>query len=125
MKGFGRREKTNDFVRTVHALVEMCEYSAVPFFDVSNTANKLNGLFGSKTLRVDTDEKRILIQRLATVMSDRLSEADADDCSRLAWLYFHLHDEVRVRSLTKEGLKLAPDNEHLKRLAEKLKLSIF
>lgn len=115
-------EKTNDFVGAVHALVEMCEHSVVPFFIVSNTANKLNGLFRSNSLRLDTDEKRILIHRLAAVMSERLSEGDADDYSRLAWLSLHLHDEARARLLTEEGLKIDGENEHLKRLAEKLSL---
>ena len=115
-------EKTNDFVGAVHALVEMCEHSVVPFFVVSNTANRLNGLFRSSVLRLDTDEKRILIRRLAAVMSERLSEGDADDYSRLAWLNLHLHDEDRARVLTEEGLKLDGENEHLKRLAEKFSL---
>ena len=115
-------EKTNDFVGAVHALVEMCEHSVVPFFVVSNTANKLNGLFRSNALRLDTDEKRILIRRLAAVMSERLSEGDADDYSRLAWLSLHLRDEDRAKLLTEEGLKLDGENEHLKRLAEKFSL---
>jgi len=73
-------------------------------------------------LRLDTDEKRILLQRLATVMEDRVFEADADDYSRLAWLKLHLNDEGRARELTEEGLKLDGENSHLKRLAEKLSL---
>jgi NB-ARC domain len=115
-------EKTNDFVGAVHALVEMCEHSVVPFFVVSNTANKLNSLFKSKALRLDTDEKGILIRRLAAVMSERLPEADADDYSRLAHLYLHLHNEERAKHMTEEGLKLDGDNEHLTRLAEKFSL---
>ena len=100
----------------------MGEHSVVPFLMVSNTANKLNSLFWSKALRLDTDEKRIPIRRLANVMSERLSEADADDYSRLAWLNLHLHDEQRARYLTEEGLKFDGDNEHLNRLAEKFSL---
>ena len=115
-------EKTNDFVGAVHALVEMCQRSVVPFFVVSNTANKLNVLFRNNALRLDTDEKRILIQRLATVMAGRLSEGDGDDYSRLAWLNLHLHDEFQAKRLTEEGLKLDGENEHLKRLAEKFSL---
>ncbi len=115
-------ETTNDFVGAVHALIEMCEHSVVPFFMVSNTANKLNSLFRTRALRVDTDEKRILVRRLADVMSERLSEADADDYSRLAYLYLHLHDAERAKALTLDGLKLDTQNEHLIRLADKLQL---
>jgi len=115
-------EKTNDQVGAVHALVEMCEHSVVPFFVVSNTANKLNSLFSSRSLHLDTDERRILVRRLATVMSDRLSEADANDYSRLAWLNLHLNEEAIARVLAEEGLKLDGENEHLNRLAEKLSL---
>ena len=115
-------ERTDDFVGAVHALIEMCERSLVPFFVVSNTANKLNSLFASHALRFDTQEKRILIKRLADVMSGRLSEADADDCSRLAYLYLHLHDEGQAKHVTEEGLKLDCENEHLNRLAKKFSL---
>src|ERR1043165_7506236 len=99
-------ERTNDFVGAVHALVEMCQHADVPYFVVSNAANKFNGLFRSGSLRLDTEEKRILIRRLAKVMSDRISEADADDYSRLAWLNLHLNDERRARELTEGGLRL-------------------
>ncbi|MCX6910078.1 MAG: NB-ARC domain-containing protein [Verrucomicrobia bacterium] len=115
-------ERTNDFVGAVHALVEMCEHSVVPFFVVSNTANKLNNLFRSGSLRLDTDEKRILIRRLAAVMSERLSEANADDYSRLAWLYLHLNEDDQAKLLTEEGLKIDGENEHLTRLAQKFSL---
>jgi hypothetical protein len=115
-------ERTNDFVGAVHALVEMCQHADVPYFVVSNAANKFNGLFRSGSLRLDTEEKRILIRRLAKVMSDRISEADADDYSRLAWLNLHLNDERRARELTEGGLRLDGENSHLKRLAEKFSL---
>ena len=115
-------ERTNDFVGAVHALVEMCEHSVVPFSVVSNTANKLNSLFWNKSLRLDTDEKKILIQRLASVMTGRLSEADPNDYSRLAWLQLHLGNEREAKHLTEEGWKLEAGNEHLQRLADKLGL---
>ena len=115
-------ERTNDFVGAVHALVEMCQHAEVPYFVVSNAANKFNSLFRSGSLRLDTDEKRILIRRLETVMSDRIEEADSDDYSRLAWLNLHLNDEPRARRLTEEGLALDGENLHLIRLAEKLSL---
>jgi tetratricopeptide (TPR) repeat protein len=118
----GLCERTNDFVGAVHALVEMCQHAAVPYFVVSNAANKFNSLFRSGSLKLDTDEKRILIRRLEAVMSDRISEANADDYSRLAWLNLHINDEKRAIQLTEEGLALDGENVHLKRLAEKFSL---
>lgn len=122
--GFGLR--TNDpkpAAKWIERFEEwLCEHSVVPFVVVSNTANKLNGLFRSNALRLGTDEKRILIRRLAGVMSERLSEGDAGDYSRLAWLSLHLKDEDRARFMTEEGLKLDGENEHLKRLADKFSL---
>ncbi len=48
----------------MHALIEMCQYGIVPFYLVSNTANKVNSLFSSFSLRLDTAEKRILVRKL-------------------------------------------------------------
>jgi hypothetical protein len=115
-------DRTSDQVGGSAALVAMCQSAHVPFTEVSNTANKLNALFRNAKLRLDSDEKRILVQQVADVMSGRISEAKADDYSRLAWLFFHLQDENRARSLTEEGLRLDGDNAHLTKLAEKLGL---
>ena len=87
--------------------------------DVSNAANRVNDLFRQNVLRLDTEEKRIIVRRLVDAMEAQIREADATDCSRLAWLFFHLRDLDKARQYTKMGLKLDGDNIHCRNLAEK------
>lgn len=115
--------QTGDLESTVHALIEMCERGRVPFSVISNAANKLNSLFSLQRLSLDSEEKRILVARLAKVMSSRMIEANADDYSRIAYLYLHLQDLSEAKRMTSEGMNLDGDNAHLNRLAHRL--SIF
>jgi hypothetical protein len=48
---------------------------------------------------LESDEKRILIRRVAEVMGQRLDSLDATDCSRLAWLFMHLRDDARAHDI--------------------------
>ncbi|MBN8418836.1 MAG: hypothetical protein J0L73_07980 [Verrucomicrobia bacterium] len=113
-------EQIGDLESAVHALIEMCERKNVPFFVISNAANKINNLFSLKRLELDSEEKRILIARLAKVMSLRMNEANADDYSRIAYLYLHLKNQQEAKRMTSEGMNLDGDNSHLKRLGRKL-----
>jgi hypothetical protein len=112
--------QTSDWSGEAHALVEMCELSDVPFSTISLTANRLNSLFYFQHLVLDTDEKQIVVQRLVTAMELRISEADATDCSRLAWLCKGLHDDDRAKQYTQLGLSLEPYNEYCQKLASTL-----
>lgn len=112
--------QSSDWSGEAHALVEMCELSNVPFSMISLTANRLNSLFYFQHLVLDTDEKQIVVQRLVTAMELRISEADATDCSRLAWLCKGLHDDDRARRFTMLGLSLEPYNEYCQKLASTL-----
>jgi len=113
-------EQTGDFESTVHALIEMCERGQVPFFVISNAANKINNLFSTKRLSLDSEEKRILVTRLAKVMALRMNEATPDDYSRIAYLYLHLQNQAEAKRMTSEGLNLDCENSHLNRLANRL-----
>lgn len=115
-------EKTNDLSGEVQALVEHSQLPGVPFSVPSDAANRLNKLLGFGRLHLDTDEKEILAQRLVTVMSDRIEEADATDCSRLAWLCMHLHDNDRAKKFTLKGLSIDPSNEYCLKLKNTLSI---
>ncbi|MGH2517457.1 MAG: hypothetical protein ACRDHP_17545, partial [Ktedonobacterales bacterium] len=69
---------------------------------------------------LDTDDKRMVAQRVAEVMAEQISDkGSATDCSRIAWLYLHLNDEIRARDLTELGLARDSENEYCFRLARR------
>jgi hypothetical protein len=113
--------RTEDWPGEIHALTEMCQLPEIPFNTISDAANRFNSLFNKDhSYSLDTDEKQIVVRKLAEVMESRIKEGDATDCSRLAWLYLNIHEKERARRFTELGLRLEPDNEYCQKLAEKL-----
>lgn len=102
------------------SVVELSEQPSAPFAEISNTANRFNALLRDEALDIDRDEKRILAPRLRDVMVNRLREADATDCSRLAWLCVHLDELDAARAYVERGLERDPANTHCLRLADRL-----
>ena len=80
------------------------------FDDVSFASNKVNGwLRRSARLELTVDERRRLVQPLVETMEARSSEGDAQDYSRLAWLYVNLGDNRKGVETAKRGLTIDPD----------------
>jgi NB-ARC domain len=115
--------RTDDALGEIHAFIERSQLAAVPFHDVSNTANRLNELLRVHGLGIDRDERRQLAERLFSVLDKRSSEAGADDFSRMAWLALHLGQEVRARELATAGLTIDADHYHCRKIASKLGIS--
>lgn len=109
-----------DALGEIHAFIERSQISSVPFYDLANTANRLNALLKEHQLDLQKDEKGILANRLLVVLDQRQNEANADDYSRMAWLALHLKREDKARSYVERGLALNPDNLYCKKLSEKL-----
>jgi hypothetical protein len=116
-------ERTGDRSGELHALVEMCEISDIPFEAISTAANRVNKVFRDRyfDLDLDTGEQQVVFRRLVKVMEQRIDEGDATDCSRLAWLCLHLHDEERARAYVDRGLAKDSLDDHCLRLAERLR----
>jgi len=55
-------------------------------------------------------------------MRPRMAEANATDCSRLAWLLLRSGREDEAREWTLKGSNMDPDNEHCQSLADRLHL---
>jgi tetratricopeptide (TPR) repeat protein len=109
-------QRTEDALGEINASVETCQYPNIPFHIIKNAANRLNRLMANK-LKLDTSEKNILVQKLADVMSSRVSEAtDASDLSSLAWLYMHLDKRDKAREYAEMGLTMEPNHIYSKRL---------
>ena len=110
--------RTEDWLGEIHALVAMVEIPNTTLEDISNAANRLNGLFVSHQFLIE-DERNLLVARLAKVMEPHVGEFNATDCSRLAWLYLKLHLEDKARALVEKGLALEPFNEYCLKLRDK------
>jgi len=114
---------SGDAAGEVQALVEMSNSPAITLAAISSAANRINEI--NRQLRrsgasvFDSQEKRILVRRVAEAMERRVKHFDATDCSRLAWLYLQLGDDVKARSLAARGLQLEPDNFHCRGLLDK------
>jgi len=111
-------KKSNESLGEAHALVEMCLLKEISFEKISESANRLNELFSQERAsdgeaKIDWDTKEELVQKLVKVMRSRIEEeGGATDCSRLAWLYKHLHSEEETRFCTELGLSKDPQNQY-------------
>ena len=114
--------QTGDKLGAIHAFIERAQLSAVDFFDISNTANRLNGLLRDHGLDVEKEEKVQLAQRLLAVLQSRRSEASPDDFSRMAWLALHTGRQSQAAEFAQAGLALDPENFHCRGIADRLRL---
>lgn len=114
--------QTGDALGEVHAFVERAQLSEVSFYDLSNTANRLNLFFRDHGIEMDREQKRDLASRILSVLCARQSEAEADDLSRMAWLAIHSGQEALARTFVETGLAIDEGNYHLIRLAQRLRM---
>ena len=112
--------ETGDSLGEVHALIEISQLADTSLNRMSAAANRFNSLLSSGELRLDTAEKQVMAKKLATAMEGRIADGDATDCSRLAWLFLHLHDETGARKYAETGLSLDWDNRYCRGLMESL-----
>jgi hypothetical protein len=83
-------------------------------------SNRLNALLRAGTLQVDADARRLLAHRLREVMERRVSEANATDLSRLAWICLNLGDNPAASAYVEKGLELDKSNIYCLRLLGRL-----
>jgi hypothetical protein len=112
--------QTGDELGEVHAAVERAQIAEVPYYDVSNAANRLNLFLRDHATALEKDQKRDLATRILAVLTSRKAESSTDDWSRMAWLAIHSGQESIAINLVEEGLRLDPDNTYLNRLAQRL-----
>ncbi len=86
----------------------------------------MNSLFNQQFYVLDSDEKRIISQKLAEVMEERIfDQGDATDCSRLAWLLVRLKNESKAKQIIDHGLGIEPDNEYCKKFLNRPNYRLF
>src|SRR6202451_1246155 len=111
----GLCQDSGDWSGELHARVELCQLPGADFEIISDSANRLNKLLVRPQF-LDTEEKGVLAEKLARIMEARLSEADATDHSRLAWLYMHIGNETKARQVAESGLLKDPANDYCQKL---------
>ncbi len=111
--------RSGDLQGAVHCLLQICELPKVGLNAVSDAANTLNSIILNADLKLDWNEKTAVANRVIAAMKGYISEVDATDCSRLAWLYMRVGDLECARRLTQQGLVLDPANEYCLRLAQR------
>ncbi len=114
--------KLNDYEAEMHARIELSQLTNIPFSYISDSANRFNLLFGLHILNLDTDVKRIMIDKLLNVMEKRMDEGNVVDCSRIAWLFLHVNNQKKAIEYTRKGLRKNPFDDYIRSVAYRLNL---
>ncbi|OTP80094.1 hypothetical protein [Caballeronia sordidicola] len=112
--------RLHDTIGEIHARIARAQIPSVPFWEVSNAANRLNSLHRDPALAGDPELSRSFALRLLEILDRRRGEASADDLSRMAWVALHADQRVRAIEFTELGLRIEPDNTHCIGLSERL-----
>lgn len=115
-------QRNNDWEGEVGAITGIVQIPDVPFFLISEVAQRITEYYYNHSDSVNREIKRSLVEYVISVMEKRINEANGDDYSRIAWLCLHINDEVKAARFTQEGLTHDPDNIHCLRLRERLAL---
>lgn len=105
-------------------LAALCEFAQTPgatIDDVSRAANRFNALMASRAIDLRGDDKRVMAERLRSLLERTADHPDATTLSRLAWLCLHLGDVKAARKYANMGLEDDPMNSFCIRLSDQLK----
>ena len=111
----------NDWEGESSALLEIVNLSSVPYDEISYAAYRVNKYY-SENLANDDLSKSYLIKTIIRKMESRIKEANAIDCSRLAWLFLNMQVESNALKYARIGLSLDSNNQHCQKLLKKLSM---
>jgi NB-ARC domain len=104
----------------INALVGLSRSDGIPIYLVSNAVRRVNSILASSKYLLDADDRRQLVKELAGVAASRVSECNATDLSRLAWLFLSLQDVASAAGMVRRGLEIEPNNEYCLNLNARL-----
>lgn len=116
------RRARADALGELQARVALAETTHATYAEAGRAAWLLNQQLRNGKLRLDGDEKSVLVTRIRRLLEDGAHSADATELSRLAWICLHLKDDGAAREWTIVGLRREPQNEYLQSLAKRLKI---
>ena len=103
------------------ALLEIVNMPSVPYEEVSYAAYRVNKYYSDNSANDDLS-KNYLIKAVISKMEGRIKEANAVDCSRLAWLFLNMQVEQSALKYTRLGLEKDSSNQHCQNLVQKLSM---
>ena len=112
--------KLKDYPNNIHALTKLTQISSVPFYEVSDAANRLNHYLLKNKADMRHDKKIDLVRPFLDVLEKRKSEAQADDFSRMAWLALNIQQKTKAEEYMELGLQNDPQNHNCLKLKEHL-----
>ena len=111
----------HNLYEALHALAQVSRQPGISVGELSNTANDINRMFReNNTSDLNPALKATLVTDVADVMEEHAGDLNADDCSRLAWLYLNTRNEHEARRVANLGLQREHDNSHCQRLIDRL-----
>lgn len=113
-------ERLGDRLGQVNALVQGSMQPGAAYIDISYAANTLSRLLSEGGLAVERSQQNVLVRQLLGALEHRVDEADATDCSRIAWLCLRLSEKEKAQKYVRMGLDKDPSNTYCVRLGERL-----
>ncbi len=112
--------RKNNYARYIFSLanyaVSLLSVEDKDYKDASRCASSVNSYISEHRNDVDTENANHILIHLAQVLAGKIDVADADDCSRIAWLYIHAGDLAEGRRFAAIGLQRDSENEHCKNI---------
>lgn len=113
-------EKLESPYQQILALTNVSTYSGISIDELSNIVNSINNIFKKNEVSLDEAVKNQLLEKILNTVYKRRNEADANGCSRFAWLSLHLNDQNKAKELIELGLQKDSDNEYCLKLKRRL-----
>lgn len=113
----------NDWEGESAALLEIVNIPSVPYEDISDAAQRINKYYSENSSNDDLS-RNFLIKVVINKMEGRIKEANAVDCSRLAWLFLNMQIEHSALKYAKLGLTKDDKNLHCQNLVKKLSMNM-
>jgi hypothetical protein len=114
---------TRNSVGELQSLCSAVEYAGT-VSEKSRLVNLINGCIrevkADREADISNGDITALLQGVANQVERDLNGLSSDDCSRLAWLYLNMGNNVRARDIAEKGLRKDSQNYHCVNLLRKL-----
>jgi hypothetical protein len=110
-------KQQNNWLGYVNTQIHIAELPSSDISTVSAAVNTFNSV--SRQLESDPEARRGFALRLAAVMEPKITQGDATDCSRLAWVLVHSGRVDRALEIIECGLRIDPNNDYCLKLKAK------
>ena len=118
-------EGRGNLYEALDALAQTTRQPGTTVDDLSDTAIRINSMLRDRDKSdLGRHLKDTLIQDVVNEMESHLVSLNADDCSKLAWLYMNTGDEYNARRVAEQGLAREHDNQHCQKLLDRLERNV-